>query len=828
MATLLQNFRFSIRQLRKAPGFAFTAILTLALGIGAAASIFSVVNTVLLKPFAFRDPSRLVVMREVVEEIRKQEPAVPDNYLHYLRLKKDSKTLEDAAIFQDHGASVSPDGDHPHIVDSIAASPNFFRVLGVEPMLGRDFVAKDAEKGANDVVILSYEGWKTLMNGDPDVIGKTLRMDGKPNTIIGVLPPGVRFPEIAMAPDMPSQASVATSGMQTMIFDPLVPSADDLKNDAYNYNFQVIARLKPDVTLAEARAELGGLQHAYALSAHLPIHIGISLTPLASDVTAGISTALWLLFAAVGCVLLIACANLANLQLARAVAAEHETAIRAALGASRKQLLLARWTESFLLAAVGGTGGVALTFLGVRLLLLVAPANVPRLTEVQVNVPVLLFAVGISALSAILFGILPALRALHVQPQAALQSQSSRVATSREGRSVRGILVAAEIASTVILLVITALVLHSFGQLLRQNRGFDSDHVTVAQVNLFAPQYGDDRPNFKTAKAAYIDRSLVALQALPGVQSVTMTSATPLTGETWVDNLSRPDDPLPPAEQPLVNVRFISPGYLATMHIPLISGRNLSAADRTNPYVVLLSEKAARVGFPGKNPIGRKLDSIDPNDNAHPFTVIGVVANTRVNGLRDTAAMAYVPYWVYPPWAPAFLVRSSQSSDAIIPEMRRVLWNIDPQVAIPTLKSLDEQVSDSVATDRFQAILLSSFGAAALLLALLGVYGVLAYSVTLRQQEFGIRIALGSDKARLTALVLRQAAWPVLGGTGAGSLLAVVATKWVQSLLYETKANDPLAIGGSLLLLITVAGSAAVLPARRAAQVDPIQVLRNE
>jgi predicted permease len=822
MASVLQDVRFSIRQLRKSSGFALTAILTLAIGIGAAASIFSVVNAVLLKPFAFRDPDRLVVIREVEENT-----VTPDNYRHYQRLKDDSKTLEDAAIFQNHGASVSFSGDHPHIVDSIAASPNFFRVLGVEPMLGRDFVAKDAEKGADDVVILSYEGWKSLMNGDADAIGKTLRIDSAPKTVIGVLPSGMRFPRISYSPEIPDRTSASGTNAGPLIFSPYAPTDRDLKNDSGNHNYKVVARLKPGVTVAQARAELDGLQHAYTLSAHLPVAIGISLTPLASDVTSSISNALWLLFAAVGAVLLIACVNLANLQLARAVAAEHETAIRAALGAGKSQLLLSRWAESFVLAAVGGIGGVALAFLGVRLLLVAAPANVPRLNEVQVNIPVLLFAVAVSILSAMLFGILPALRSLHVQPQTALQSQSSHVATSREGKNIRNVLVAAEIACTVVLLIVTGLVLRSFAQVLDQNRGFDSGHVTMAQVDLFTPQYGDKNPNFEAAKTAFLDRSLEALRQLPGVQAAAMTSATPLTGEIWITGIDRPDRPLPEAEQPDINLRFISPDYPAVMHIPILAGRAIRAADKSNPYVVLISEKAALESFPGENPIGRQLDGLDPNGN-HLLTVIGVVANTRINGLKDSAAMAYIPYWVFPPWTPVFLVRGSRSSDTLIPEMRRTLWNIDPQVAIPEVKSLDEQVSDSVATDRFETTLLSGFGAAALLLALLGIYGVLAYSISLRQQEFGIRIALGSDKARLTALVLRQAAGPVTCGIGVGLLAAFAATRWVRSLLYQTKPDDPLAIGASLILLIGVAVLAAAVPARRAAQVDPIQVLRNE
>jgi putative ABC transport system permease protein len=824
MQALLLNLRLSLRSLRRSPGFTLTALLTIALGIGAITSVFSVVNTVLLKPFAFRDPGQLAVLREVIG-IRNQTAIEPDNYRHYLRLKKDAKTLEDAAIFHQRGISVSPSGDQPRIVGAVTASPNLLRVLGVQPLLGRDFVAQDAEKGAAKVVLLSYEGWQTFFQGNPHVVGQTLRLGGEPSTVVGVLPPGMRLPLIAMSPQISFQE--IGGPLETTIFAPLVPSDEELKKDLGGFNYKVIARLKPGVTLEQASAELEALQQAYSISARLPVRLGISLTPLASDVTSGISGALWLMFAAVAGVLLIACVNLANLQLARSVAAERETAVRAALGASKGQLVMARLAESLVLALAGGAAGVALAFSGVRLLIALAPGNVPRLHEVQVNLPVLLFAAGVSIASALLFGVLPALRSLRVHPQAVLQANSSRTANTHEGRRTRSLLVATEVACTVLLLIITSLVLRSFSHLLRQNRGFDSSHVTLAQVDLFAPQYDDALPNVKAVKLAFADRAQAALAQLPGVQSVAITSATPLTGETWVDNLGRPDHPVPEAEQPAINVRWINPGYLATMQIALVAGRNLTPADSVNPYVALISEGTAREAFPGENPIGRKIDSIVPDDQ-HPITVVGVVANTRINGLKDTAAMVYMPYWAYTPWTLSFLVRSSAPSDALIPEIRRTLWGIDPQVAIPTLKSMDEQVGDSVATERFQALVLTSFGATALLLALLGVYGVLVYSVSLRQQEFGIRIALGSGKAALMQLVLRQAALPVLLGAVVGMTLAFLALRWVRSLLYQTSAVDPLAIGGSLALLFAAAALAAVLPARRAASVDPIQALRNE
>jgi predicted permease len=818
-----RDILYAVRQLRRSPGFALTAVLTLALGIGAATSVFSVVNAVLLKPLAFREPDRLVVMREVEDEPHSGRTSIPDNYRHFLRLKKATTTLEDVAIFQQAGLSVSPSGEHPRIVGAVTASPNLFQVLGVQPVLGRGFVNSDGVKGPESVVVLSYEGWQTFFAGDQKVIGQTLRVGGQATTVIGVLPSSLRFPQIALAPKIAFQETARDA----LLFQPMVPSERDLNTDSGNFNYKAIARLKPGVTLSQATAELDGLQKAYALSAHLPIHLGIAFTPLAEDVTSGISGALWLLFAAVGAVLLIACVNLANLQLARAVNAERETAVRAALGASRGQLVRSRLTESLVLAFAGGAAGTALAFGGVRLLLAMAPANIPRVDDVRVSLPVLIFSAGLSIAAAIVFGMLPALRSLRVAPQAALQANSTRAANTQESHRTRSLMVAAQVACTVVLLIVTSLALRSFSHLMRQNRGFDSSHVTLAQVDLFAPQYGDLLKSADSAKLDFADRTLTALNQLPGVQSVALTSATPLTGETWVDTLNRPDHPIPPAEQPPINVRFINQDYLPTMQIPLVAGRNIVAADRANPYVALISERTAREAFPGEDSVGKKIDPIAPDDN-HPMTVIGVVADTRINGLKDRAAMVYVPYWSFTPWTLSFLVRSSQPSDALIPEMRRTIWQIDPQVAIPTLKSMDEQVSDSVAADRFQAIVLSGFGGAALLLALLGVYGVLAYSVSLRRQEFGIRIALGSGKSALIGLVLRQAAQPVLLGTGVGLAMALIALRWVRSLLYQTSVMDPLAVGGSVLLLLVAAAMAALVPARRAASTDPMSALRAE
>jgi predicted permease len=817
LGTLAQDARFALRQLRKSPGFALTAILTLALGIGANTAIFSVVNSVLLKPFDFANPRQLVILRETVAEMAKLSPTLPDNAKHYLNLRAQSKTLEDAAIFQPRGFSVAVGNDHPQILNGLEVAPSFFSVLGMEPTLGRSFLPVEATPGHDSEVILTWGAWQRFFNGDPSAIGKKLHMDGGESTVVGVLPKRFSFPDVDV---MPGAQQINSPRLE--LFKPLVIDPRRL-SDQGNYNYLVIGRIKPGVTIAQAQSELQGLQQAYGAAMHLQNHLGIAVIPLTQEVTGGVSAGLWLLLAGIAAVLLIGCVNLANLQLAHAVSRERETSIRAALGASRKRLLQLALVESMVLAAIGGALGILFALAGVRIFIAAAPAGMPRLNEVGVSWPVLLFAAGLSVATALLFGILPALRSMRADPQAAMQGNSARVINTRRGLRLRSVLVGTEVACTLALLIVTALVVSSFARVMTQQRNFASDHVTLAEVSLFNSNYGQKAPNYQAVQIAFIDRTLEGLARIPGVNSAAVTSQMPMAGESWIDTLKRPDKPVPDSQLPLVNVRMISANYRSTLEIPLLAGRDLELFDKSHPGSVLISEQTARVAWPGEDPIGKsfQIDEV-------VRTVVGVVADARVNDLKKTANMVYMPYWENPRWRLYFLVRSPIAASALADSIRGVIWKIDPQVPIPTLKSLDDQVNDSVATERFQTLLLSSFGAAALLLALLGVYGVLTYSVSLRQQEFGIRIALGSDRAALTLLVMRQAAYPVLGGIVAGLGAAFVATRWVRSVLYETQPADPLAITVSIGLLLAVAALAAMIPARRAASIDPMQALRTE
>lgn len=816
MQRFLQDLRFSARTLRKTPGFALTAILTLALGIGAVTSIFSVVDSVLLKPFDFPDPGRLVMLRERVPEIA--PGLLPDNPTHFLLWQSSAKTFSGMALFQNNAHSLSEGTGHPEIVSGLKIQPNFFSVLGVHPALGREFLPSEAKKGHDQEVILTWSAWQRYFHGDPRAIGKTLRDGGTPVKLVGVLPRDFNFPLVTEL-----GRTLGQGAKPYEIFSPLDAGYNGW-GDEGNYNFVAIGRMRVGITYAQAQAELSTIQSAYDQAKHLSTRPEAVVVPLIKAVAGSVSTGLWLLLASVGAVLLIGCVNLANLQLARAVARDRELAVRSALGATRSRLVSAALADSFVLAGAGGALGILLSFVGVRLFVAAAPRYTPRLNTIEVSWPVLLGAAALSILTAFFFGLLPALRSMRVDPQTALQTASSRVSSSRETQHTRHLLVAAEIACTLALLIITGLLARSFATLLTQDRDFDSSRVTLAQAFLYAPQYGDTVKGSEKVRAAFDDRALADLGRIPGVQSVAMTSEQPMAGETWIDIIERPDRPLPPNLTPDANIRWISPSYASTLRIPLIAGRDLNDEDKQHPTNALISQKAAQAIWPGENPIGRVFTL----GQGTQYTVVGVLADARINDLRSTANMVYLPYWDNAWWRADFLIRSAQPTSALTTSIQRTIWNIDPQVAIPMISSLNDQVAVSVAPERFQAMLLSSFGIAALLLAVLGIYGVLAYSVSLRQQEFGIRVALGCDKSRLMTLVGRQALFPVCGGIVAGLALAFLATRWVHSLLYQTSPADPTAIFGSIVLLAAAALIAALLPARRAAQIQPMQVLRNE
>jgi predicted permease len=813
------DLRYAVRVLSKSPGFALTSIITLALGIGAVTAVFSVVNSVILEPYAFRDPGQLVVWHETIKEVSNRYPFLPDNYRHYLNLKAHSRKIQDAAIFQDTSFAITVGNAHPEIVKGLNVSANFFSVLGSTPVLGRTFAADEEQNGRNQGVILSWDAWRRLFNASPSAIGSTLKVGGESRTVEGVLPRNFAFPFVNAMP----VAAPAGGVPRYEIFQPLVPQPEDLTADDSDFAFLVLARLKPHVTALEAGSELDAMQKSYSAANHLSVHLGATVEPLSAAATGNVSTALWLLLGAVSGVLLIACVNLASLQMSRSVAREHENAVRTALGAVPSRLFRASLSESLVVSIIGGVAGVFVAFAGVRLFVVVAPPNLPRLNEVHVSWPVLIFAFGVTLLTAVAFGVLPSLRALRVDPQLVLHAGSPRTFGARKTTAMRRVLVGFEVACTVVLLIFTALLSRSFARVLNQDREFRSDHLIIAEVNLLNPRYNQNGISGEAARSTFVDRALARLQSTAGLQYAAITDNMPLTGENSVYSIYRDDHPLPESSVPIANIRNISSDYFVAMRIPLVAGQGFGPGERAHPQHAVVSQKLAKAAWPEENPIGRTFRT-----NGRTYTVSGIAADARIVDLKQSVPVVYLPYWHDPSPNVVFLVRSSLPLETFAPSVRNDIWDIDPEVAIPSIKSLDSQIFESVAADRFQSLVLSCFSLAALMLAALGVYGVLAYSVSLRTQEFCIRAALGSRKRDLIQLVLREASYPVLGGSAVGTFAAMGVTRVIQSMLYGTQTADPLAISMSVALLIGTAFIAALLPAHRSSNADPRQVLREQ
>jgi predicted permease len=669
------------------------------------------------------------------------------------------------------------------------------------------------------VVVISWEEWQALFHGDKGVVGCTVSIKGQPTTVIGVLPRNFEFPVInemrgGASPDQKSPYG---------LFQPFVPQGDDLTSDDADFAFLVIARLKQGVAIGQASTELASMLSAYSATNHLPIHLSAIVEPLSEEVTGNVGKALWLLFAAVLGLLLIACVNLASLQLARALVRERDNAVRSALGAGRMRLFQAALMESVVLSLTGGAIGILLALGGIRLFAVVAPENLPRLHEIHITWPVLLFACGISGIAALLSGTLPAVRSLRSNPQRALQSASTRIAHAGQTSLIRRLLITFEIACTVVLLIVTGLVVRSFSRVLNQPHDFDASHIVLAEVDLLSPRYEQPNGSGDSARSEFIDRILDKIHSIPGVEFAAITSTMPMSGDAAVHSMYRPDHPLPESEVPTANLRNISRGYFATMQTRLIAGRDFTASERSNPQSAIISQRAAQAAWPDSQALGRKFKF-----DGRIYTVTGIAADARIANLKENIPVVYLPFWHEPPTVVFFLVHTSRNLDEFAPTIRRLIWDVDPEAAIPVMEMLDAQLVQSVAPERLQSMVLSSFGIAALVLAILGVYGVLAYSVSLRTPEFGIRVALGSSKASLIRLVLLEALMPVGGGILLGLLASLAAARAIRSLLYETSPADPASIVASVGILLAATFVAAFLPAYRASRIDPMKVLRSE
>jgi putative ABC transport system permease protein len=802
MGDLVQDLRYGLRLLLRSPGFAFAAIVSLALGIGANTAIFSVVNTVLLRPLPYPDVDRVMMVWDSNPTRGWDQFAVsPGNFVDW----QARQTVFDALVGLRTKSLVLTGHDEPERLSGLLATGQFFDLTGTPPVLGRAFAARDFETGAEHVVVLTDALWKRRFGGSKDLLGAPLTLGDETYTVIGVLP---------------EKASLPTGAE---LLAPLVLTADERQHHGAHY-LLAMGRLKSGVSRDAAAGAVRDLARQIE-SEHKDSNTGwtVRLVPLYEEVVGGIRPALLVLTAAVGVVLLIACANVANLLLARAATRRGEIAVRAALGAGRGRLVRQLLTESLLLSTLGGGLGLVLGTWAVDLFKALQPGTLPRVQSLAVDGRVLFFTLLISLLTGLLFGAVPGVLLSRASLQGTLR-EGGRGVRGRLSRRMRGALVAAQVAMSLVLLVAAGLQIRSLARLLAVEPGFDPADVLTLKVSLPDRRYPDD-----ARQAAFYERALADLAALPGVASAAAVSAVPISDDDLIFSFTvegRP--PAPPEEARSANWYAVSPDYFRTLRIPLRRGRLFSGADTAmSPRVALINETMARRIFPGQDPLGQRLRM--GVDDKVVREIVGVVGDVRHYGLDQPVTMQLYEPCAHRPWdAMTFLLRAAERPDTLAPAARRAILAIDPGQPVSEVRTLQAIVDLSTAQRRFTLVLLALFALVALVLASVGLYGVVAYSVTQRTHEIGVRMALGAQRGEILALVLRQGMGMALWGVLAGLLGAAALARVMSGLLFGVSARDPITFATTVLILTTVALGATWLPARRATRVEPTSALRYE
>jgi predicted permease len=822
MGATWQDIRYGVRMLAKNPGFTIVAVLTLALGIGANTAIFSVVHAVLLRPLPYADPERLAVIWNDYGNEGQSLPAVsPPDFLDYTQIAQQNASFAAAsgnrwAVRFTPGASDEP----PREEDVAFVTADFFSMLGVQPALGRNFRPEDTVVKGPPVAILTDLVWRRKFGADPGIIGRSMEMNGGSFTVVGVLPRGFHL----LLP--PEALQLKDTGLW-------LPMQIDYASFPRNLTFlTVFARLKEGKTFAQMQTEMDGVAERLRRenAVHQSSGLRIRVVPFQHDVVKNVSSSLWVLLGAVGFVLLIACANLANLLLARATAREKEIAIRAALGASRVRLARQVLTESLLLSQLGGTGGVLLASQGLSLLTVLHPVNLPRLGEIELDGTVLGFTLAACLLTGILFGLAPALQAARAELNETLK-ETGRTTESVKHRAFSKLLVVSEIALSLMLLLGAGLLVRSFSQLLNVRPGFDSQNVLTATTAITLknyPEYADRARFYKTLEEK--------IAAHPGVESAGAISQLPLTGSGAQMPFAYDAATSAKWESLSADWRSITPGYFKTMGIRLLAGRNFTDLDDTqHPFVVIVDEMLAKRAWPGQNAVGKKLEieifrSAQSKTTEHVWSeVVGVAEHTRSHDLtRDVREQIYFPQGQQPFGVMMLVIRSranpAELEKALIADVR----SLDKNAPISRIRPMTAYVTDARAGMEFSLVLLSVFAAVALLLASIGLYGVIAYSVAQRTHEIGIRVALGATRRDIFELVIRQGAVLAIAGIGVGFAGALALQNVLTTMVYGVRPTDPAtyaAVGGLLALISLVA---CYVPARRAMRVDPIIALRYE
>jgi putative ABC transport system permease protein len=800
MSLLWQDLRYAARTLRKQPLFMLVAVITLALGIGANSAIFSVVDAVLLRPLDFKDPDQIVRLWETL-------PGGGTGTVSLPNLKdwgKQSEALTHLAAFSTPNYNVQ-NQDSPERVAGATVTAEFFAVLGIAPRLGRTIRAGEDQAGNHRVVVLSDSLWRRNFAADEQIIGKSIALNGENFTVIGVMPPGFRYPS-----------------RQTELWTPLVPTPNQLQNRGSHF-LSTVARLKPGVTVAQAQQQMTVI--AERLEQQYPNEQtgrGVLVLQVHETMVRNVRPALLVLLGAVGFVLLIACVNVANLLLARATARRREIGIRLALGAGRWRMIRQFLTESVLLALLGGAGGLLLAKLGVNVLVAMAENVLPRAGEVGLDVRVAGFTILVSLLTGVIFGLAPAWQSARVNLQTMLKEGGS-AGENRQNKGLRSLLVVAEVAAAFVLLIGAGLTIRSFVQLQRVDTGLRPENVLTMSLTLAEARYSTP-----PSRVPFFEQLTERVAALPGVEAAGVINLIPLQNWGWNSEFQiegRP--PFPPGKSPFVEGRTVTPDYFRAMGIPLIKGRWLTAQDNTQaPPVILINQTFAQQYFAQQDPVGHRIKS----GREAWLTIVGVVGDVKNAGLTQGTRLE-----IYSPHAQhqmsntmSLVVRAQGDPNALTNSIRQVVRALDPAQPITNIKTMETVIAESVSDRKLNMVLLGVFAGVAVLLAVIGIYSVMSYTVTQSTREIGIRMALGAQPRNVLALVVGQGAVLTAIGIGIGLAGAWGLTRLMTALLFEVSATDPVTYVGVALLLLTVALLACLIPARRATKVDPMIALRSE
>jgi predicted permease len=812
---LQRDCAYSMRTLRHARSFTIVAILSLGIGIGSATAIFSLVNTVLLKPLSYRQPNQLVNIREVVAGLAATYPTLPVNYQHFLFWREHARSFESLAAVQ--GGMMDLTGVDPIKVGIAEVSANLFSLLGVQPQSGRSFLAEEGRKGSGQVVIITDSLWSRRFGRAPDLVGKTVMVDYAPYTVVGILPPAFRFPR---NDDLGPLIGLAKN---TEMFMPLTGSYSDGWGGDYDY--AIFGRLHANTSMEQAIAELNMVEHQIDVEHHLGEDLRAVGKRLQDVIATPIRTPLYVLLSAVLLLLLIVCANLANLSLARSSARSREFSIRTALGAGRARLIQQLLVETLLLGFAGGALGLALAIIIIHAFVANVSLQIPRLDEVQVDGSVFVFSLLVSIGCGLLSGLLPALRLTKVDSQEALRAGSHTIAGYRQTLRVREILIGCEVAISVVLLFGAGLMTTSLVRLLSTDKGFTAEQAVTVDMSLPDIHYKTQQDYTR-----FWDRALVALRSITGVQSAAYTSKPPLTGESMVNGIvldGADSEALDPVSRTgiEINVRYVSPDYFTTLGIPLLQGRLLEPADRGHGVAVVSARLAAKL-WPGRKPLQKGFST---GSFAGRVEVAGVVKDVHATTLdREPTLVVYLPYWNRGLGYGSLVIRTARDPATLIPVIRKHIQDLDPSLPVPETRTIAALVSDSLSRRYFQVRIASAFACAALMLALIGIYGVVAYTMAQRRTEIAVRLALGAGLADVFRLLLGRGLLPVVIGLVVGLFGAVASAQLIRSLLFEVKFNDPLTLLSVVLLLLSSALCACVLPARRAVGINPSSLLRYE